>query len=113
MRRIYVAGPYIHHDPLVRERNTHAAMWARLDLLQQGHAPFIPHMSHYFDVWAQQQGVVVPYAAYMAWDAAYLAVCDGVLVLGRSPGVDQELAGAERLGLPVFRSMADVPPLGR
>jgi hypothetical protein len=113
MTRIYVAGPYSHPDPLIRERNTHVAMRAGLDVLQRGHVPFIPHLNHYFDIWAKDQGVVVSYEAYMAWDSAYLAVCDGVLILGHSPGVDQEVALAEQLGLPVFRSLADVPPPGR
>jgi hypothetical protein len=113
MTRIYVAGPYSHPDPLVRERNTHAAMRAGFELLLQGHAPFIPHVSHYFDAWAQSQGIVVPYESYMAWDAAFLKVCDGVLVLGHSPGVEQERAEAERLGLPIYYSLADVPPRGR
>jgi hypothetical protein len=113
MRRIYVAGPYSHPDPAVREGNTHAAMSAGFHLLEQGHAPFIPHLSHYFDVWAQQQGVDVPYETYMAWDAAYLSVCDGVLVLGHSPGVEKELAQAERLGLPVLQSLTDLLPPGR
>lgn len=110
MSRIYVAGPYSHPDPMVRERNTHAAMRAGLGLLQHGHAPFIPHLSHYFDVWAQQHGVVVPYETYMEWDAAYLSVCDGVLILGHSPGVEQELLEAERLEIPAYSSLADVPP---
>lgn len=110
MSRIYVAAPYSHPDPAVRQLRVERVLAVGLDLLQQGHAPFLPHLFHFFDAWAQQRTVVVPYAAYMAWDAAYLAVCDGVLGLGSSPGVAQEVAEAERLGLPVYRSPADVPP---
>jgi hypothetical protein len=45
---------------------------------------------------------------WMAVDLAWVAVADAVLRLpGDSAGADQEVAEAERLGLPVFHSVAD------
>ena len=39
--------------------------------------------------------------------------CDGVLRLpGQSAGADQDVATAERLGLPVYHDVAEIPRLG-
>jgi len=113
MSRIYVAAPYSHPDPAVHQLRVERVLAVGLALLQHGHAPFLPHLFHYFDGWAQQQGVEVPYETYLAWDRAYLAVCDEVLVLGSSPGVEQEIAEAHRRGLPVYDALDRVPRQGR
>jgi hypothetical protein len=105
MTRLYIAGPYSHPDPLQRERNTHAAFAAGLAAIKAGHAPFIPHLSHHFDQWAQAQGISIPYETYMAWDDAFLSVCDGLLSLGSSPGADRELERARSLGIPITKAV--------
>src|SRR5688572_13024698 len=96
--RLYLAGPYSDPEPEVRELHTERAMATGLALLRQGHHPFIPHLSHFFDAWAQSHGVTIPYETYLSWDAAFLEVCDGLVWLGSSPGADRELELAVRLG---------------
>ena len=104
--KIYVAGPYSDHDPIVRDRNVEQAMAAGLALLDAGHFPFIPHLNHFFDAWARRQGRVIPYETYLRWDAAFLADCDGLLYLGSSPGAERELELAVRLGKPIVSRLA-------
>jgi hypothetical protein len=104
--RLYLAGPYSDPDPAVQKRNAERAMATGLALLKQGHAPFIPHLSHFFDQWATRTGHVVPYETYLAWDAAFLSVCEGLVWLGSSPGADRELELAARLGKPVISRLS-------
>jgi hypothetical protein len=107
--RIYVAGPYSSSDQTTRNGNVEQAMAAGLALLENGHLPFIPHLSHLFDQWAQQQGIAIPYETYLTWDAAFLECCDGLLYLGPSPGADRELEYAVRLGLPIYSRLSGLP----
>ena len=107
--RIYVAGPYSSIDRAERERNVARAMAAGLALLERGHLPFIPHLSHFFDQWAEAQGVAIPYETYMTWDIAFLERCEALLHLGSSPGADRELELAVRLGKPVYSRLSGLP----
>jgi hypothetical protein len=104
--RIYVAGPYSSDDPDQRLRNTERAMKAGRSLLSRGHAPFIPHLNHWFDAWATKQGMPVSYEQYLRWDAAFLEVCDALLVIGSSPGTETEIELASRMGLPILSPLA-------
>jgi hypothetical protein len=104
--RIYVAGPYSSIDQAERERNVERALAAGLALLDAGHAPFIPHLSHYFDHWATRQGRTIPYEQYLVWGAAFLEVCEGLLLLGSSPGADREVELAVRLGKPIYSRLS-------
>ncbi len=104
--RIYIAGPYSSDDPAERLRNTERAMHAGRVLLAHGHAPFIPHLSHYFDGWANERAKPVRYQQYLEWDAAFLEVCDAVLMLGSSPGADREIDLAARLRIPILSPLA-------
>jgi hypothetical protein len=85
-------------------------MDAGLRLAEAGHLPVVPHLSHYLDRHATRSGLSLPYRFWMDLDLALLARCDGLLSIGSSPGADQERAEAERLGLPVWRSVDEVPP---
>jgi hypothetical protein len=110
MMRIYVAGPYGSIDQDERTRNVERAMVAGLALLERGHMPFIPHLSHFFDQWATEQGNAVPYETYLRWDAAFLEQCDGLLYLDSSPGADRELELAVWLGRPIYSRLSGLPP---
>src|SRR4029079_19484229 len=100
--RLYLDGPYSHPDPERRERHVLQAFRAGRELLRQGHAPFIPHLAHAFAPWCIEQGCPLGYEEYLAWDAAFLAQCEGVLLLGSSPGADREVELAVRLEIPVL-----------
>lgn len=104
--RVYVAGPY-SSDP---EACTATAIAAGAALLDAGHAPFVPHLAHY---WHTLHGGR-PYEDWMRIDLAWLAAADAVLRLpGESSGADRETALADELGIPVFHDLdellADLP----
>src|SRR3954470_14481638 len=104
--RIYIAGPYSHPNPQQRAQHVEQAFRAGRKFLRQVHAPFMPHLAHAFDQWCTDQGCPLFYEKYMTWDAAFLAQCEGVLLLGSSPGADREVELAVRLGIPVLSRLA-------
>ena len=99
---MYVAAPYTANP----ERCTAEAIAAGNALLDAGHAPFVPHLAHY---WETIHGAR-HYEDWMRIDLAWLAVADVVLRLpGESSGADQEVAEARRLGIPVVDSIEALP----
>ena len=93
--RVYVAGPYTS-DP---EKCTSAAIEVGNALLDAGHAPFVPHLAHY---WETNHGAR-HYEDWMRIDLAWLAVADAVIrIPGESSGADREVELARSLGIPVL-----------
>lgn len=105
--RIYVAGPYSAPTAEERLANTIRAMEAGRELVLLGHAPYIPHLSHYFDEWLQSIGEEIAYDEYIEWGMAILEGCQAVLAIGSSPGTDREVALAREIGIPVFTSIIE------
>ena len=69
-----------------------------------GFAPYIPHLSHFWD-----QRFVHEYKFWMRLDDAYLSVCEAVYHMpGESKGADTEVARAKALGIPVFTNMLEL-----
>lgn len=100
--RIYVAGPYTD-DP---DGCTATAIAAGAAVLDAGHAPFVPHLAHY---WHTLHGPR-DYEDWMRIDLAWLRAADAVLRLpGESSGADREVALAHELGIPVIHTPADLP----
>ena len=96
--RIYVAGPY-SSDP---EANTQIAIEYGLKLMAEGHSPYVPHLTHFMDVAANEQGQPVPYQRWLELDFDWLPMCDELHRLpGESSGSDKEVELAESLGTPV------------
>jgi hypothetical protein len=107
---IYVAGPYTAPDDEGRIANTQRAMQAGLVILGRGHTPFIPHFTHYFDLYVEKRlGLRLPSNIYYDWDMVILDRCDALLYLAPSPGADKELERASELGLVVFYSEREIP----
>lgn len=95
MKRVYIAGPYTHGDVAV---NVRTAMEAGNAVIEAGHSPFVPHLSHFMHM-HQPQG----YRVWTELDLAWVEVCHAIFrIEGRSPGADAEVAYAEKLGIPVF-----------
>lgn len=102
--KIYVAGPYTS-DP---EKCTAEAIRVGNLVLDAGHAPFVPHLAHY---WETLHGAR-HYEDWMRLDLAWLSAADGVLrIPGESSGADREVDLAKSLGIPVSDSLEDL--LGR
>ncbi len=106
--KIYIAGPYTASTDLGKLENVRKAMDAGLKVFKKGHTPFIPHLMHYVDKYAEVTGVPMEYQDYMNWDNVWLRECDAILVLAESPGVKVELEEANRLRLKVFNSIDEI-----
>lgn len=110
--RIYVAGPYSAATVEGREANTMRAMRAGLILMQRGHDPYVPHLSHFLDLEAPQLGLRFTWDDWMMLSNQWLQQCDALLYLGSSRGADMELAWATDWGLKIYRNLLDVPMAG-
>src|SRR6266571_6294579 len=111
--RIYVAGPY--SAPTERERlaNVLAAIDLGIALYQKGHYPYVPHLTHYVDLRAQESGIHLEWEDYISWDLPWLEGCDALFYIGGSKGADLELDVARKLGKTIFTSIEDVPVVDR
>jgi hypothetical protein len=111
---IYVAGPYTAPTDAGQQANTERAMRAGREILRRGHSPFIPHLTHFFDLWCEREGGQrLPPTLYYEWDLEILRVCDALLYLAPSKGADRELAAAEFLGLTIFRTVDTITNVNR
>lgn len=97
--RIYVAGPMATSgEP---DANLNAAACAAAELIEAGHAPYVPHASWVLDA-------VRPTSRehWLRADRAWLEACGAVLRLpGESVGADEEVHLALALGIPVYPSI--------
>lgn len=95
--RVFISSPYTLGDTCDNVRVQHDAFRALIDL---GHIPFAPLLSHY-----QQMIHPMRWDEWIKWDLAWLEQCQVVLRLpGESKGADLECARAEELFLPVIRT---------
>jgi len=96
-----VAGPYTKPDPI---KNVHKAIDVANLLMDMGHVPFVPHMSHFFHILHER-----PWEYWLQQDLEWLPVCDALLrIPGESRGADLEVAEALRRGIPVYRSLDEL-----
>lgn len=96
--RVYIAGPMTVGDQLA---NIQLGQRVAKRLVLAGLAPFVPHMDAYIFFLPVADGA--GYEDLLAWDFAFIEVCDAVLRLpGESPGADREEAFAQKKGIPVF-----------
>ena len=111
---IYLASPYSHPEPLVRDQRFLAACRATVRQLLAGHSVFSPIVRGHPLV-----GLGLP-ADWNFWarhDEQHLSRCDQLLVLPvegwqASEGVRAEIELAKRLGLPVlYAQEGDVAPV--
>jgi len=107
--KVYVAGPISTGD---RFENVHRALRMGRTMVQDGLAPYVPHL----DAYLLAKPTDISWNAYLEWDMEWVAVCDAVYRLaGESRGADVEVRHAKALGIPVFfegmldRAYEDVP----
>lgn len=107
---IYVAGPYSAPTEEEREHNTRMAGQVGLALMRLGHQVVVPHLSHYLDKWAKEDGDPMHYERWMELDLAIVPRCDALFrMAGASPGADREVACAHEHGITVFVNILEVP----
>jgi hypothetical protein len=104
---IAVAGPYSADNAEQRQRNLDALNRAAAEVFRLGHVPFIG-INAALAVVENLEGD--PYEAIMTISLALVDKCDAILVLGDSPGVTRERELIEAKGLPVYRTLDEIPP---
>ena len=97
---IYLASPYSHPDPAIRDQHYLAACRATVSLLLSGRSVFSP-IVHGHPL--MQLGVSGDWLFWARHDQWHISRCDEVLVLAipgweESEGVQAEIALAQRLG---------------
>jgi O-glycosyl hydrolase len=109
--KIYIAGPY--SAPTLEEKleNTNKAIMAGIKVLIKGHYPYIPHLTHYVDLFAHEKGIPLKWEDYIDWDLTWLELCDALLFLGDSRGARIELEYAKKLGKYIFILLMKYPIL--
>jgi len=110
--RIYIAGPYTprseHKHVAIREaaHNVHVAIVSAIKVLEKGHIPYVPHLTHYIHTNPECKR---EYNWYAIDDTILEHWAEALLYLGSSPGADHELELAKELGLRVFMSIDEIP----
>jgi nucleoside 2-deoxyribosyltransferase len=100
---IYLASPYTHVDPAIRQQRFEAACRAAAALICRGQTVFSP-IAHSHAICAF--GVPLDWRFWERLDRRYLEACDEMVVLmldgwRESVGVKAEIAIARELGKPV------------
>lgn len=108
---IYLASPYSHPDPAVREQRFRAACRMAGELMRQGVRVFSP-IAHTHPI-ALEGDLPLGWDFWEQFDREMIAACEAVVVLTldgwrESKGVTAEIAIAKELGIPVSTcDMAD------
>ncbi len=110
---IYLASPYSHPDPLVREARFDAACHATAEMLRAGHAVFSAIVHSHPLV---RFGLPSDWKFWEQIDREHLKRCDEVVVLmldgwRESRGVQAELRFAAELGKPVRYVIPELIPM--
>ncbi len=101
-KRIYISGPLTSSGN--ERENVDAAIVVTRQLIEAGFAPFCPHLSLQVDPTAEYS-----HATWMQVDLPWVDVSDAMIRLpGESVGADIEEAHAATIGVPVFRSVAEL-----
>ena len=104
MLKVYIASPYWHEDPAIRQRNVARQMETASACIDCGYAPFWPLHSHYLNERYHRDE-----AQWLALSCEWVKVCDVMLRLpGASRGADIESALAITLNIPIFENLTEI-----
>lgn len=94
MKVVYIASPYSSGDVAA---NVHVQLEAAHKILDMGHCPVAPLLSHYLHIHRQR-----PWEDWIGMDLAIIPKMDVILRLpGKSIGADHEVELAQKLNIPV------------
>lgn len=111
---IFVSGPYSAPTEEGRLRNVEAAMNAGIVIIDKGHYPFVPHLTHFLDLqYKKIRGHHAEYELWMQIDLAIVDRCQAYVQLRPSPGADRELFRAEERGKIIYATLDDIPRVVR
>jgi len=96
--RVYIAGPITKGNQFV---NVREAILAGDRVREAGHVPFVPHLNALWELISPR-----PYQDWLTMDFAWISQCEALIRLpGESHGADQEVAHAEKVGIPVYHGV--------
>ena len=99
--KVYVAGPYSNGDVA---QNVANAIKAGDELLEAGHIPFVPHLTHFWEMQHSHE-----WGEWLDYDIEWLKECDILLRLpGKSTGAEIEMQVALAHGIPICYSVREV-----
>ena len=113
--RIYIAAPYNpvgakdkHEAIQLAAKNVSRAIEAAIALIEKGHYPFVPHLTHYIHT---HPSCPRDYGEWWyEYDMTFLDHwAEALLYLAPSKGADAELQHAKEIGLKIFYSVDEVP----
>lgn len=114
--KVYIAGPYtpnnasLHDAARISHENTINAIDFGIDVINKGHLPYIPHLSHFIHLYGKE---MLSYEYYTKADIEWLKDCDAILYyhpkIGDSKGADNELKIAINSEKTVFFSPYEIP----
>jgi hypothetical protein len=107
--KIYIAGPYTAPTEELRLVNVQKAIDASFEIFRKGHFPYVPHLTHFVDLRANEIGHVLTWEDYIRWDLPWVEACDALLHLSSSKGADLELEFAKTKGKHIYYSTDDIP----
>ncbi len=101
MRKIFISGPYTKGDVA---QNVKIAMEMANELINNGFAPYCPHLTHFLHMNNWQ-----PYSKWLEIDCEFLVICDALIRLpGESDGADKEVELAKKTGTPIFYTINEL-----
>ena len=108
---VFISSPYSDGDKLSseqREANVKRSIAIANELIERGHIPFVPLLSHYWN-----EETPHDYSTWLMWSLSWLKRCDCVLrVGGWSTGTVIEERAAREANIPVYFSVLDIPDVG-
>ncbi|MCE3226087.1 MAG: hydrolase [Bacteroidetes bacterium] len=104
---IGVAGPYSASTAEQRKKNIDAMNVAAAKLLEMGHTPIIG-MNAALPV-LEKANVTDVYKCIMEISLTVIGACEGILMIGESPGANKERDLILSKGLPVYYSIEEIP----
>ncbi|MHA1929391.1 MAG: DUF4406 domain-containing protein [Candidatus Thorarchaeota archaeon] len=108
-----MAGSYSGKSQTEIEQNVQNAIDAGLHIWKKGHFPYIPHLTHWLDLRAQEIGVEMNWTDYVKWHGLWVDQCDALLLLSESKGALLEYKQAKLTNKEIFHSLDEIPTVDR
>ena len=109
--RIFISAPYSAKTDEAVEANVSLAVDASIALLQKGHIPYCPHLSHYIHLRAKEQKIKFSHSQWVLQGLVWLGMCQAVIFLGdwkNSKGCQEEYLLACRNKMQIFYDLKEV-----
>lgn len=112
--RVYVASPYcprnaqsLHDAPRIAQHNVDKAIEVANRLIEEGHIPFVPHLTHYIHIHYSCKRDYDEW--WYTYDNSFLRYwAEALLYLDSSKGTNKELKLAKKLGLKIYYSVEEI-----